>query len=167
MSDATARPAAYTPNRALHPIRKGCRHSVGPEPGKHSREENREGACAMSAIRKQHVPRPSAGVMTYMNISHMAEIAKKNLGSEPLNEAGLYAKRLNAWHEKGKQLATQGNSTAWETADWLLGAASFDTRERGCYKEAAAILSLSVGCCRNYACVAKAFPPERRVTSEV
>lgn len=79
----------------------------------------------------------------------------------------LYKKRLDSWHEKGRQLSTQGNSTVWETADWLLEATSFGPRERWCYKEAAAILSLSVGTCRNYASVAKAFPPERRVTSEV
>lgn len=95
-----------------------------------------------------------------------------NRGAQPVlwNDeiAALYLKRLNAWHDKGKQLATQGNSTVWETADWLLEAASFNNRERWCYKEAAAILSLSVGTCRNYASTAKAFPPERRVvTSEV
>jgi hypothetical protein len=81
--------------------------------------------------------------------------------------AAAYSKRLNAWHEQGQRLATKGNSTVWETADWLLEAASFDSREGWCYKEAAVILSLSVGTCRNYACVAKAFPPHRRVTSEV
>jgi ParB-like protein len=112
--------------------------------------------------------RPSAYALAFMNISAVAKNAK-NLDSTPRDdESAHYTKRLNAWYEQGQQLATQGNSTVWETADWLLEARTFGSREDWCYKEAAAILSLSVGCCRNYACVAKAFSAERRiVTSEV
>lgn len=79
-----------------------------------------------------------------------------------MNEYEQETKRLDSWYEKGKQLAGQGNSTVWETADWLLEAASFGQLERCCYKKAAAILSLSVGTCRNYTSVAKAFPTAKR-----
>lgn len=73
---------------------------------------------------------------------------------------------LTEWKERGWQLRAHGNSNMWEIADWLLAGERVGADSK--YKDAAKILSFSVGTCRNYASCARKFPVGvRNVTPSV
>jgi hypothetical protein len=66
---------------------------------------------------------------------------------------------VDTWREIGDQIQLLSNSSAWWIGDWILyGQASYPDR----YRNAMAETSLDYQTLRNYAWIARRFPPRRR-----
>ncbi|MBK1787847.1 LmbU family transcriptional regulator [Prauserella sp. ASG 168] len=66
---------------------------------------------------------------------------------------------IESWRDLGRQIYLVTNSSAWWLGDWLLyGEVEYPNR----YKDAIKATSLDYQTLRNYAWVARRFPPERR-----
>src|SRR3954470_23447442 len=66
---------------------------------------------------------------------------------------------FEAWREFGVKLGAYGNATQWWLGDWLVfGRMKYGRR----YKDAIAATGLDYQTLRNYAMVARRFPPQRR-----